>query len=195
MGAHPKGPHTRMIIRCLISRAAELVKVQRRAERFEAPLSHAAASLLLSRAPAGSEAAAHLLRLLASVAGWEGLASAVAAARPSVEQVAGGVRVTDGLVNCLLPGAQLSNSSVLSGKHPAPPSFLRAFVSIAVAAACGEPVLLHGPSCCKSEVVRAWRDVASAKLTTTHLSPGAAVLGCRPSAHGAHHALQAHTGC
>jgi hypothetical protein len=156
----------------------EIIKIVRRSRAFSCTLLDATLSLLATRAQPGSTAAQHLLAAVQGVRGW-GKARWPAAGSATVTQEAGGVRVSDGLVQGLLPGAQLSRSPLwrdqLDPAHPyIPTTFLSAFVSLSLAAAAGEPVLLVGPTSCKTLAAQAWADVMGSPegLWTLQLTEG-----------------------
>ena len=180
----------------------ELIKIQRRAERAGAPLSAAAASLLTSRVPHGSVPAATLHKLLTGITGWQGLAERLQQLSYTMEQRGPDVVLSDGLISLTVPGADLSRSALKAAIAAAAPTalaggssgavvssipatFMRHLVQLGLAAACGEPVLLSGPTSCKSELVAAWCDIIGRgeELLVEHLTAGGcaccrALLAC-----------------
>lgn len=163
----------------------ELIKIQRRADRFKAPLPAAAASLLSSRVAPGSVEAQELGGWLGGVTGWASLPQAMAGMVCSVEQRGSDIVFSDGLVSWHLPSARLDNSAVWRGggqlsiggaavSAAVPGTFIRHLVQLALAAACSEPVLLTGPTSCKSLLVRTWCELGGNEehLLVEHLTSG-----------------------
>jgi hypothetical protein len=154
----------------------EVMKVLRRQAVLGLPLHLAAVSLLASRVQHSTEAAKQLEQLFR---GLGGDFTSVEVPRP--EQYAlevlplGGARFHAG-PGCWVdvPGACLSRSSVTADPAQVPAVLRMGLVQMAFAAAAGEPVLLLGPTGCKSTLVSVWADIMGRKedLSTVHLSPG-----------------------
>lgn len=161
----------------------EVIKIARRKHRFGCSLQDAAVSLLFHKAAADAPAARDkLVEAVRTVPGWSevvwpGLADA------SAQQLNSGVRFCLGTVSTVVPGASLSGSPLwsrcggLQADRPTravPQSLVCALVSIALAAANGEPVLLLGPSSYKSLAVTTFCHITGRQggLITEHLTEG-----------------------
>eukprot|EP00392_Amoebophrya_sp_AT5.2_P015329 g15531.t1 len=87
-----------------------------------------------------------------------------------------GVEIVDAGVRFVLrDGARLDRSRHWQGGREPPQTFQRAFARIAFASLNAEPLLLYGPTGCKSEVLTAFAEVAltgtAGPLPTMHLTP------------------------
>eukprot|EP00397_Hematodinium_sp_SG-2012_P000002 GEMP01000002.1.p1 GENE.GEMP01000002.1~~GEMP01000002.1.p1 ORF type:complete len:4987 (+),score=1049.94 GEMP01000002.1:46-15006(+) len=95
-----------------------------------------------------------------------------------VEQVDSGVKFSKGTYSITLLKADLGRCALF--KHRQPQTFLKALFEVVMAVLADEPVLLVGPTSCKSLVIEAWCQITNTPRTTVYLSPdteGGTLLG------------------
>lgn len=161
----------------------EVMKILRRHLHLQLSLADAVVSLLASRVHPGSPAAQQLQSVLQGLGpGFAAVQmpqpcdykltslAAAAGAAPSVRFEASPTCFVD------VVGADLSRSSICSDVQAMPAALRAALVHLAFAVAAGEPVMLLGPTCFKSSVVKAWAQIMGQEegLVKVHLSPGEA---------------------
>lgn len=166
----------------------EVIKVVRRCAAFKCSLLDGALSLLAVKAPPGSAAASNILAALRSVPGW-GQAQWPQPSSISVQQLPkqAGVRFALGAVSVSVPGACLANSRLWSRLPSSPPhNLVCALVHVALAVAAREPVLLVGPSGCKTLAVALYLQIVGRHqdLLTQHLTEGVLPLGGKAGSAG-----------
>lgn len=155
------------------------MKILQRHLRLNLSLQDAVLSLLAPRVLHGTSAAQQLEDLLQ---GLGGDFASVRLPQPSDYSIssltgsAGGVRFAMS-PSCYVDvkGADLSCSSICSNAQAMPAALKAALVHVAFAAAAGEPIMLLGPTCFKTELVHTWVQLtahSSRELVTVHLSPG-----------------------
>ncbi|PNH00560.1 Midasin, partial [Tetrabaena socialis] len=170
----------------------ELLKAQARSVALGCSLADAAVLLLGGRVAPGSAAQEDLMQRLRQVPGWEAAVGTTvssgggggggggrhATGLYDIVQVAGGsgggvpaVRVTMGALAFEVRGVDLRRSPLWRGGRP-PQPFVRAMAHLLAAVECGEPVLLQGPSCYKSLLVRTWCELTGRlqELQALHLT-------------------------
>ena len=124
------------------------------------------ASLLSAKYPLRSEAKEVLLEDLKVT--WPRI---VMSPNPQVEikDIGGKVRYREGELYVDTPNMTLADSLVLSS----PETFLRSLVRLALAVTAKEPVLLVGPTSCKTLLIETWASLSnrSSELIKVHLTP------------------------
>eukprot|EP00397_Hematodinium_sp_SG-2012_P000003 GEMP01000003.1.p1 GENE.GEMP01000003.1~~GEMP01000003.1.p1 ORF type:complete len:4909 (+),score=981.62 GEMP01000003.1:163-14889(+) len=87
-----------------------------------------------------------------------------------VEQTDVGVQFSQGDCHIMVKNARLDRSALFKRRQPQ--TFLKALMKVAIAAAAEEPMVLVGPTNCKSLVTETWCQIIDAERTTVYLSPG-----------------------
>jgi len=158
----------------------EIMKILQRHLRLNLSLQDAVLSLLAPRVLHGTSAAQQLEHLLQDLGGDFASVRLPQSSDYSISSLTGsagpGVRFAMS-PSCYVDakGADLSCSSICSNVEAMPAALKAALVHVAFAAAAGEPIMLLGPTCFKSELVHTWVQLtahSSKELVAVHLSPG-----------------------
>jgi hypothetical protein len=159
----------------------EVMKILQRHVRLGLSLLDAVLSLLAPRVDPGSSAAQQLETAMQDLGG--DFASVqlpkVSDYRITSHSAAGGAAAGVRFAmsaNCYVDvaGADVTRADICSQMESMPAGLRAALVHVAFAVAAGEPVMLMGPTCFKSSVVKAWVDITGQheQLVKVHLSPG-----------------------
>jgi hypothetical protein len=157
------------------------MKILQRHVRLGLSLPDAVVSLLAPRVDPGSSTAQQLQTAMqdlgvdfASVQ-LPKLSDYRITSQPAAGGAAAGVRFAMS-ASCYVDvaGADVTRADICSHADSVPAPLRAALVHVAFAIAAGEPVMLLGPTCFKSSVVKAWVDITGRQeqLVKVHLSPG-----------------------
>ncbi|CAF3665321.1 unnamed protein product [Rotaria sp. Silwood1] len=123
------------------------------------------ASLLGAKYPLKSPIREELFNLFKSV--WSNSTPSIESTA-QIKQIGDAVQISEGALNHTIPNMKLDGSCVLTAPEP----FQRALVRLAFAAQAHEPVLLVGPTSCKTLLIETWAHLIqrSSDLIKVHLT-------------------------
>jgi hypothetical protein len=155
----------------------EVMKIRRRQKVLGLPLPIAAMSLLGPRVQHSEDVAAQLMDIFKSLGGEFAELDMPRPEQYMVKQQPAAVRFQAG-PKCWLDvqGASLRSVDGAASSDQMPAMLRMGLVQLAFAAAAGEPVMLVGPTSCKSKLVATWAAITGRKKFTVHLTPGECCL-------------------
>ena len=156
----------------------EVVKILRRQQLLGLTLQAATMSLLAPRVQLGSPQAEQLLQQLRSLGGEFATIELPKPGDYTLQRLHArkkGVRFSAG-PGCFvdIPGADVSRSKTCSDPQSMPAGLRMGLVTVAFAVAAGEPIMLLGPTCFKTNLVEVWAELMGQgeDMVKVHMSPG-----------------------